>query len=314
MRVVISALSKNYGSKRVVKDLSFEIPEGKVTGFLGPNGSGKTTTMSLMLGLIAGNGRATFDGSPYVSLVQGNRRVGAYLGPENFNPKFTAKQHLALSAFARGVKRSRVTEVLHEVGLASVRNTKIKAFSTGMRQKLGIATALLSQPEILILDEPANGLDPQSVLWLRNTLSDFAKAGGSVFISSHLLSEISQFAEHLVVMAQGELLASEPMDDFLARLTPVAFKVRTTNSEVYAHALAAKGLTCDRVSKDVIEVHATDSRELLEVALQSNSSVMELTPVGSGVEDVFMALTAGLEEYQSGADTRTAGEMEAPHA
>lgn len=306
MKVAISALSKSYGSRPVVNNLSFEIPEGKVTGFLGPNGSGKTTTMSLMLQLIDGQGQTTFDGRRYVNLPRGNRRVGAYLGPENFNPKFTAKQHLALNAFARGIKRSRVNEVLLEVGLQSARNTRIKAFSTGMRQKLGIATALLSQPEILILDEPANGLDPQSVLWLRNTLSDFAKGGGSVLISSHLLSEISQFAEHLVVMAQGELLASEPMDDFLARLTPVAFKVRTTQSQSLEQALAAAGLKSVRVSKDVLEVHDPDSRKLLAVALNTGVSVLELTPVGAGVEDVFMALTAGREGYQSG--------TEAPHA
>lgn len=297
MQIEARNLSKKYGSRKVVDDLSFELAPGKITGFLGPNGSGKSTTMALMLGLVHGNGVTLFDGHPYRSVSKGTRRVGAYLGPNSFQPKYTAEKHLRVSAFTRGVQRSRIKQVLEIAGLSSARRTRVRDMSTGMLQKLGVATALLSEPEVLILDEPANGLDPQSVQWLRDFLKSFAREGGTVLLSSHLINEVSLFADNILVIAQGKLVASETLDTFLKRQTPTAYRVRTEQTETFTAQLTGANIAFERISEDVIEVRTSSSVEFSKLAALNSIELMEVTPVGSSLEDVFLSVTAGREDY-----------------
>ena len=297
MLIESADLSKSYRSRVVVNHLSFSLEPGKITGFLGPNGSGKSTTMSMMLGLVRGGGETLFDGHAYPKLPDGPRRVGSYLGPGSFHPRHTAKEHLRISAFTRGIRTSRVAEVLDLVGLTPASATRVKGMSTGMLQKLGIATALLSEPEVLILDEPANGLDPQSVQWLRSFLQDFAKSGRTVLLSSHLIHEIAQFADNLLVIAQGRLIASESLDSFLKRQKPSAFRVRTSLVEKFSALLETTRLPFTRVSDDVLEVESDTSTAFIELALKNGIEILELQPVGSNLEDIFLELTSGRNDY-----------------
>lgn len=299
MDIHAQGLLKTYKARAVVDDLSFTLEPRKITGFLGPNGSGKSTTMALMLGLVFGKGAVTFDGKKYVNLKDGPTRVGAYLGPGTFHPKYTARKHLTVSAFTRGVAIARVAEVLKMVGLESASTTRVKAMSTGMLQKLGIATAVLTNPDVLILDEPANGLDPQSVQWLRIFLNDFTKNGGTVLISSHLINEISLFADNLLVIAQGRLIASESLDTFLKRQRPVGFKVRTEQSEKFLQILNDSKLAAERVSEDVVLAKVVTSLDFMKVAVKNDIELLEVTPVGSSVEDIFLTLTAGKDDYST---------------
>ncbi|CAN5200966.1 hypothetical protein BH24ACT12_BH24ACT12_01270 [soil metagenome] len=203
-----TGLGKSYGGKAAVIDLAFRVEPGSVTGFLGPNGSGKSTTMRLMLGLDNGDGRTTFDGVPFRSMKDPMRHVGALLEAKAFHPTRKARNHLRLLAAANGIPDTRVDEVLAMVGLHSVTSAKPKGFSLGMGQRLGIAAALLGDPHALILDEPANGLDPQGITWLRNLLKQLAGEGRSVFVSSHLLSEMALLAAQIVIIGRGQLIAS----------------------------------------------------------------------------------------------------------
>ena len=255
-----------------------------------------------MLGLAQGEGITTFEGDRYRSLKNGTSRIGVYLGPTTFHPNFTASQHLRVSAFTRGISLKRVSQVLEIVGLQSASRTKTKAMSTGMLQKLGIATALLSEPEVLILDEPANGLDPQSVQWLRNYLNDFAEKGGTVLISSHLINEIALFADNLLVLGRGQLLASESLDAFLRRQKPTAFKVRADKSELLQTALEKANMEQKRLSEDVIEIFASSAKAFAKIAVENDIELSEVVPVGSSLEDVFLALTAGKSEYAAKTD------------
>jgi ABC-2 type transport system ATP-binding protein len=297
MLIESTELSKVYGSRVVVNQLSFSLEPGKITGFLGPNGSGKSTTMSMMLGLVQGKGETLVDGHSYRTLSDSPRRIGAYLGPGSFHPRHTVKEHLRISAFTRGIRPSRVGEVLDLVGLSSASSIRVKGMSTGMMQKLGIATALLSEPEVLILDEPANGLDPQSVQWLRSFLQDFAKSGNTVLLSSHLIHEIAQFADNLLVIAQGELIASESLDAFLKRQKPSGFRVRTSRVEIFADLLNSNNFSSSRVSEDVIEIHSESSTSFIKLALENGIEIHELQPVGSNLEDIFLELTSGRSDY-----------------
>lgn len=307
MEISATGLTKTYGSRLVVDDLSFTLEPGKITGFLGPNGSGKSTTMSMMLGLISGEGETLFEGKKYRSLENGPRRIGAYLGPDSFHPNQTASDHLRISAFTRGVKMSRVNFVLDEVGLGAASSMKTKRMSTGMLQKLGIAEAILSEPEVLILDEPANGLDPESVQWLRGHLQDFAHSGGTVLLSSHLLHEISQFADNLLVIAQGSLIASEPLDSFLKRQKPSGFRVRSSQSAELVTLLDQKQVSFTRVSADVIEVQVETSSSFTKLAVQHSIELDEVTPVGANVEDIFLQLTSDKNEYSATKATQRKG-------
>ncbi|HZJ06551.1 MAG TPA: ATP-binding cassette domain-containing protein [Nocardioidaceae bacterium] len=208
-------LGKVYNGKAAVTDLTFDVQPGSVTGFLGPNGAGKSTTMRLMLGLDHGTGSTTFDGVPFISLKRPMQRVGALLEAKPFHPTRRARSHLRMLASANGISTSRVDEVLEQLGLTAVANGKPKTFSLGMGQRLGLAAALLGDPDTLILDEPANGLDPQGIQWMRNLLKGLAGQGRLVLVSSHLLSEMTLMADQLVVIGRGKMIASGPVEDFV---------------------------------------------------------------------------------------------------
>lgn len=305
MQIEAIGLTKRYKSRSVVDGLNFTLEPGKITGFLGPNGSGKSTTMALMFGLVIGKGLTHFDGRIFRSLKNGPSRIGVYLGPKTFHPNVNAQQHLRISALTRGIPLSRVSEVLELVGLSSASKTNTKAMSTGMLQKLGLATALLSSPEVLILDEPANGLDPQSVQWLRNVLKEFSISGGTVLLSSHLINEVELFADNLLVIARGKLIASETLDTFLRRQKPTGFKVRTDESEKFISALNASGLPNQRLSLDVVEVQSEKTLNFIKVAAKNNIEILEVVPIGSSLEDIFLSLTAGQDDYST-----TAGKLD----
>jgi ABC-2 type transport system ATP-binding protein len=211
-----SHLSKRYRKKVAVDDISFDVETGKVTGFLGPNGAGKSTTMRLMLGLDSGGGSTTFDGRSLHKYARPSQVVGILLEAKAFHPTRTARNHLKILATAGGVSMKRVDEVLDVVGLTQVAKKKPGKFSLGMSQRLGIAAAILGQPKYLLLDEPANGLDPEGIAWLRKFLSDYADAGNAVFVSSHLLSEMSLMADNIVVIGKGKLIASTSMKELIA--------------------------------------------------------------------------------------------------
>ena len=234
-------LGKSYDGKIAVIDLSFQVNPGSVTGFLGPNGAGKSTAMRLMLGLDKGSGTTTFDGETFTSLSQPMRHVGALLEAKPFHPTRTARNHLRMLAAANGIRTSRVDEVLALVGLSTVSNGRPKKFSLGMGQRLGVAAALLGDPHTLILDEPANGLDPEGIQWLRNLLKQLAGEGRSVFVSSHLLSEMALLADHLVVIGRGRLIASGPVTDFIRSSDRNTVIVRSPDIEVLGPHLAELG-------------------------------------------------------------------------
>ncbi|MBU6348043.1 MAG: ATP-binding cassette domain-containing protein, partial [Actinomycetales bacterium] len=217
--IEVHNLNKVYKSTHAVNDVSFALPEGQVVGFLGPNGSGKSTTMRLMLGLDFGSGETLFDGKPLSAHKEVTRVVGAHLDAKYFHPKRSAVNHLRMLATEANVSRARIDEVIHLMGLDGVAKNAPKGFSLGMGQRLGLAGAILTEPRHLILDEPANGLDPQSIHWLRDFLKSYAAAGNTVFVSSHLLSEMELMAEHLVVIAKGKLISDESMSSFVARGT-----------------------------------------------------------------------------------------------
>ncbi|GAB2667033.1 hypothetical protein GCM10027271_28150 [Saccharopolyspora gloriosae] len=232
--ITAQGLTKRHGSTTVVDDLSFTVRPGVVTGFLGPNGAGKSTTMRLMLGLDHGRGRTTFGGRTYGELADPLRTVGTLLDAGAAHPARTARDHLRMVAASTGIPDSEVDRALAAVGLESARSRRAGKFSLGMRQRLGLATALLGDPEYLILDEPANGLDPEGVHWMRRFLRGLAAEGRTVFASSHLLSEMSQLADDLVVIGGGRLIAAASVPDFIARHAP-----RGTLEDAYLAATSA---------------------------------------------------------------------------
>ncbi len=220
-------LGKRYGDTAAVQDLSFDVEPGRVTGFLGPNGAGKSTTMRLMLGLDRGAGRTTFDGKTYAELAHPSREVGALLEAKAFHPTRSARNHLRMLAAPDRLPDSRVDEVLELVGLTAVAGKKPKGFSLGMGQRLGLAAALLGDPHTLLLDEPANGLDPQGINWLRGFLQSYAGQGRSVLVSSHLLAEMGLMADQLIVIGRGQLLAHQPVSEFISKSARTTVVVRS---------------------------------------------------------------------------------------
>jgi ABC-2 type transport system ATP-binding protein len=216
--IAIQRLSKRFGAVAAVDDVTFTVPAGAITGFLGPNGAGKTTTLRMLLGLVAPtSGTATFRGRAYEDLAEPARHVGAVLEATGFHPTRRARDHLRVLATAARLPAARLDAVLDEVGLADAGDMRVKGFSLGMRQRLGLAAALLGEPEVLILDEPTNGLDPEGVRWLRRTLRAFADGGGTVLVSSHLLAEVEQTVDHIVILAQGRLVTQSSLRDLAAR-------------------------------------------------------------------------------------------------
>ena len=288
--VAAESLSKRFGSLVAVDELSFTLQRGTITGFLGPNGAGKTTTLRMLLGLAAPtSGQALVFGRPYAALERPALAVGAVLEATDFHPGRSGRDHLRTLAQAAGLPDSRVDEVLREVELASASGRRVKGYSLGMRQRLGLAGALLGDPELLILDEPANGLDPEGVRWLRDFLRAFASQGRTVLISSHALAEVAQTVDQVLIINHGRLIVASPLHELTGRVG-AAVRVRTPRPEQLQHALRRKHLDVTR-SEQTLDVRGTDGERVGEIAFAAGVPVHELTTAGSSLEDVFLQLT-----------------------
>ena len=301
--IQINGLTKRFGTVAAVDDLSFEVAEGNITGFLGPNGAGKTTTLRMLLGLVEPTaGSSTIAGKPYRELADPFRQVGAVLESTSFHPGRRARDHLRVLCTAAGLAGTRVDEVLDEVGLADVGDRRVKGFSLGMRQRLGLAAALLGEPEVLILDEPANGLDPEGILWIRNLLKGLAAEGRTVFLSSHLMAEMAQTAEHLVVIGRGRLIADTTVAEIVAQASQnAAVIVRTPQAGELRDVLVGDGVTVKSAEREVLEVHGLTSAEVGAAAAAHQIVLHELIPQNASLEEAFMRLTGGAVEYHAGA-------------
>ena len=297
MKVDAVGLGRSYGRKRAVDDVSFSLRPGRLTGFLGPNGSGKSTTMRLMLGLDAGEGRTEWDGQMLRDLPTPPRAVGAHLDAKAFHPRRSVRQHLWMQAGACGVGRKRVEEVIETVGLGSVANQAPRGFSLGMAQRFGLATAILAEPEVLMLDEPANGLDPQSIQWLREFLRAYAHSGRTVFVSSHLLAEMQLMADHLVVIGRGTVLADETVEGFLARNVASDVLVRVPDPARMMGALTAAGIAAGFEGPDGLVVTGASTDQVGLIAHGADQPVRELVSRTPSLEKAFMYLTRDAEEY-----------------
>jgi ABC-2 type transport system ATP-binding protein len=256
--------------------------------------------MRLMLGLDRGDGTTLWDGKRLVDHEHVTRTVGAHLDAKFFHPSRTARNHLRMLATEASVPSSRIDEVIKMVGLDAVAGKRPSGFSLGMGQRLGLAGALLAQPKVLLLDEPANGLDPQSIQWLRDFLRHYAAQGNVVFVSSHLLSEMAQMAEHLVVIAAGRMIADESIDVFVARSTRNDVLVRCTDPAALASALAAEGITSVPESTDGLSVSASDTDRVGDIAFRSGIGVRELTRRTASLEDAFLELTTDQQQFRTG--------------
>ena len=290
--IAVDRLTKRFGPVLAVDDLSFELSSGTVTGFLGPNGAGKTTTLRLLLGLVTPtSGSATIVGVPYRDLAHPVQRVGAVLEASSFHPARRAHDHLRVLATAAGLPDRRVDEVLAEVGLSDAAGRRVGGFSLGMRQRLGLAAALLGDPEVLILDEPANGLDPEGVHWLRAFLRSFADQGRTVLVSSHLLAEVTQTVDHVVIIARGRLVTQSPLVELTDRVSR-AVRVRTPQAEALKDLLAAQDVTAQITAADHVVATGTTPEAVGTAAAAGGIVVYELTSEHSNLEETFLELTA----------------------
>jgi ABC-2 type transport system ATP-binding protein len=295
--IEINGVSKRFGSVRAVSDLSFAVEAGRVTGFLGPNGAGKSTTIRILLGLVHQNGgTATFDGRQYGELEEPSAQVGAVLEDASFHPGRSGRNHLRILAAAGGHPQSRVDEVLEKVDLTGARNRRVKGYSMGMRQRLAIAAALLGDPEVLILDEPANGLDPPGIRWMRELLRSEAARGRAVLVSSHLLSEVSQSVDDVVVISHGELRASGPLQQVLGQAEGGATRVRAADREALAAAMRAAGIEFTPGDDGALLVGGATPEAVGAAANEHRVALAELVAVGRSLEDVFFELTSGESE------------------
>jgi ABC-2 type transport system ATP-binding protein len=291
-------LTKRYGRKLAVDHLSFTIQPGKVTGFLGPNGAGKSTTMRLLLGLDRpDSGRATVAGRPYRELTRPLSVVGALLEATATHPRRSAYHHLLWLAQTQALPRRRVDEVLEVVGLRQVARQRAGGFSLGMGQRLGIAAALLGDPQVLLLDEPVNGLDPEGVLWVRNLMKHLAGEGRTVLVASHLLHEMAVTAEHLIVIGRGRLIADCSTAAFIARNPQPSLLVKTPDAARLAALVAAQGAQVRQDGTDALIVTGLEAPRLAELAAQERLVLHELTPRLASLEEAFMQLTKDSLEY-----------------
>ncbi|MFB6944618.1 MULTISPECIES: ABC transporter ATP-binding protein [unclassified Streptomyces] len=302
--IEVNELTKRYGSRTAVDRLSFTVRPGRVTGFLGPNGAGKTTTLRMILGLDAPTGgTATVSGVPLRTHPRGLRHVGALLDAGQVHGGRTAAAHLSALARSNGIPLRRVADVLHEVGLAEAATSRIGGFSLGMKQRLGIATALLGDPPVLMFDEPINGMDPEGVLWVRRLFRRLAAEGRTVFLSSHLMSEMENTADQLVVIGRGQLIAAESVRDFAARGTRLGILVGTPQTAELAAVLTGAGASVEPEGSPGAEklvVTGLSADRIGALALQHRILLNELTTRSSSLEEAFMELTADSVEYLAG--------------
>jgi len=291
--VAVSKLSKNFGSVKAVDNLSFTVKPGTITGFLGPNGAGKTTTLRMLLGLVQPNsGTARIGGKAYAELDRPLHHVGAALEAASFHPGRRARDHLRVLCAASGLPGARADEVLATVGLTEVGKRRVKGFSMGMRQRLGLAGTLLGDPQVLILDEPANGLDPEGINWLRGFLRRLADEGRTVLISSHMLSEVQQTVDNVVIIARGRLVRAGPLTDLMAS-TGKAVRVRGPRLGDLRTALNKQKLQVEPDGRDGLLVHGVEPAAVGSLAFAHNVELHELTAAQSDLEQVFLDLTAG---------------------
>jgi ABC-2 type transport system ATP-binding protein len=292
-------LTKRYGRTLAVDDLSFTVRPGMVTGFLGPNGAGKTTTMRLMLGLDRPTaGTVTIDGRPHRQAGSPMREVGALIDARAAHGGRSARNHLLCLAQTNGISPRRVDEVLDIVGLSDVAGKRSKGFSLGMSQRLGIAAALLGDPQVLMFDEPVNGLDPEGILWIRNLMRSLATEGRVVFVSSHLMSEMENTADHLIVVGRGRLIADCGMAEFIESSSGQAVMVRTPSPDVLTRAAAAAGGSVTRES-DQLRVRGLSEEQVGDIAFASGVPVYHLAAAKVSLEQAFMELTADSVDYRA---------------
>jgi ABC-2 type transport system ATP-binding protein len=292
-------LTKRYGDKVAVNDLSFTVRPGIVTGFLGPNGAGKSTTMRMILGLDRPTaGQALINGRPYRAVTSPLREVGALLDAKDMHGGRTARAHLLALAQSNGLPRRRVKDVLELTGLSEVAGKRIKGFSLGMSQRLGIAAAMLGDPQVLMFDEPVNGLDPEGILWIRNFMQGQAKRGRTVFVSSHLMSEMALTAEHLIVIGRGQLLADTSTKEFINQNSSGRVRVRTPQVEQLTKLLGERGVAAIMVD-GFLEVEKMSTDEVGDLAAANQVTIHELFNQRSSLEEAFMEMTRDSVEYHA---------------
>jgi ABC-2 type transport system ATP-binding protein len=297
----VHGLTKRYGSTLAVDDLTFDVPAGQVTGFLGPNGAGKSTTMRLIMDLDAPDaGQARIGGRRYRDLPWPLREVGALLEARTFHPGRSAFHHLLALAQTNDIPRARIGEVLDLAGLTKVARKRAGTFSLGMAQRLGIATALLGDPAVLLLDEPVNGLDPDGIIWMRALLKDLAAQGRTVFVSSHLISEIALTADRLVVIGKGRLITETSAAALIAASPGRYVRVRTPGEQELARVLAGAGARVRRRDDGSLAVEGMDGAAIAELAASRHIVLHELSEQSASLEDAYLALTRGSTEYRGG--------------
>ncbi|MFD0209010.1 ABC transporter ATP-binding protein [Streptomyces hirsutus] len=291
-------LTKEYGSRRAVDHLTFHVPPGRVTGFLGPNGAGKSTTMRLLLGLDRPtSGSATIGGQDYATLREPLRRVGALLDAQAAHDSRTGRDHLRVLAASNRIPDRRVDEVLAETGLASAATRRVRTYSLGMRQRLGIAAALLGDPEVVMLDEPSNGLDPEGIVWVRQLLRRLADEGRTVLVSSHLMNETASFADHLVVLGRGRLLADTPMRAFIESRVRPAVRIRTSDPVALKSALAPHGHEAVEQQDGHWTVPHARVDDIGRLASAAGVPILELAAEEGTLEQAYLDLTAAETEF-----------------
>ncbi|MEG3628061.1 ABC transporter ATP-binding protein [Streptomyces poriticola] len=294
----VHALTKEYGHRRAVDDLTFTVQPGRVTGFLGPNGAGKSTTMRLVLGLDRPtSGTATVGGRVYSALQEPLRHVGALLDAQAAHGSRTARDHLRALAAGNRIPQRRVDEVLEETGIAAVARRRVQTYSLGMRQRLGIAAALLGDPEVVMLDEPSNGLDPQGIIWIRELLRRLAAEGRTVLVSSHLMSETASFADHLVVLGRGRLLADTPLPDFIHAHVRARVRIRTTDDAALKGALARHGHHAVEHEDGHWTVYDARVDDIGRLAATAGVPLLELAAEEGTLEQAYLGLTAAETEF-----------------
>ncbi|WP_299536996.1 ABC transporter ATP-binding protein [uncultured Streptomyces sp.] len=298
--IEVHQLTKTYGGQRAVNNLHFRVEPGKVTGFLGPNGAGKSTTLRLLLGIDRPTGgTATIGGRAYATLDAPLRQVGALLDARSAHGSRTARDHLAILATSNGIATSRVDTVLEETGLLAVGAKRIKSFSLGMRQRLGIAAALLGDPAVILLDEPANGLDPEGIIWVRTLLRRLASERRTVLVSSHLMNETASYADHLVVLGKGKLLADMPMGEFLDRHTRPRVSLRSAEAGRLHDLLTGRGHQPELRGEDGLSVDGVRAEEVGRMAGGAGIVLLELRDEQASLEEAYLELTATAGEYTS---------------
>jgi ABC-2 type transport system ATP-binding protein len=304
-------LTKRYGDTLAVDDLSFNVEPGKITGFLGPNGAGKTTTMRLILGLDRPTaGTVTVNGQPFAQLAYPMHEVGALLDAKAVHGGRSAYNHLLCLAETNGLPRRRVGEVMALVGLSEVAHKRSKGFSLGMGQRLGIAAALLGDPAILMFDEPVNGLDPEGILWIRNLMKALAAEGRTVFVSSHLMSEMEHTADHLLVIGRGRLIADCTVAEFIAANSRQSVRVRTPQPSVLAAAVQSAGGTVREDGGGLMIVQGLDVSQVGDLAFENSVRLHELAPAQASLEQAFMELTASSVQFHAGVASGPGGSGE----